>query len=288
LEDNSGILTLARDCDVHKAKGLATTCRIHDPDLPLAVVAAPDVLEALSSDFDTLIEERDDLRGFEHKLHLDAYSPYDKTLFIDSDVLVCRSVASLFERWRGAAYAVRGGYTSGGKSWFGLDRGRAAERIGASKFVLIDSAGHAYFEKPACERVFRRAREVLAEYDSWVPDGTVADEDVMAIVMTEMGIEPTVDKHVTGMLVGVDRRSLKMDLDAGECEYVDAEGERIQPYFLHFFARQSPIFYHRVLWRLRKKQSDPQAMRIVAGLAQDTWKVHIRNKLAKWKHSLVG
>lgn len=285
--DSIGVLTLATPSDAHKALAMACSCRLRSPELPLAVAAAPEILEKLGGVFDHLIPERTDLRGFEHKLHLDEYSPFERTLFIDADMLVMGDPLPLMERWRGRSYMARGHYVSGGRSSFGLERKEIQQMLGSVRMVKIDGAGHAYFEKPACLPIFQRAREIRADYDRIAPAARLADEDVMAIVMTELGLPPIDDDQVVGFPESARRATLKLDAMAGECTYIDVRGERITPTLLHFARNQCPLLYHHQMRRLASVSKDLPAMPWRRLAWRDWWHVEVEWRARRYVRFLL-
>lgn len=251
----SGILTMCYEADWHKAVGLSLCLRARSTKLPTAVVAPETLRAKLEPYFNHFIPERTDLRGFMHKVYLDEYSPFTKTLFLDADMLVFRDPQELFDRWAGNAYMARGRSVKEGKSSFGLDRARILERLNKESFACIDGAGHAYFEKPACHAIFDRAREVLQDYSSWAPTAAVADEDILGIVMTELDIYPEEDKQVVGFPKAILKTIAPMDPVRGNCEYIDLDGDHLNPLIMHFPRNMSPVMYHYYLSKIAKSDN---------------------------------
>ena len=157
-----GILTMATPNDVLKAIGLALSLRVSNPGVPLAVACAPKLRPLVEPHFNHVIDEQAGLKGFVHKVHLDRYSPFDETLFLDSDVLVFKPVQPYIEQWGPQDYTACGRYMSDGQSAFGMDRAIVVRKLGKPKVVVIDSAGHAYFRKPGCVRGCELARHITA------------------------------------------------------------------------------------------------------------------------------
>jgi hypothetical protein len=103
-----GVLTLATDNDYLKAIGLALSLRVTNPAVPLAIACNASVAEKAGRFFDHVIPEQAGLRGFVHKVYLDRYSPFERTLFLDSDVLVFRICSPTLSAGRGARIALAG------------------------------------------------------------------------------------------------------------------------------------------------------------------------------------
>lgn len=249
---NCGILTMCYEADWHKAIGLSLCLRARESKLQTAVVAPLSLRHKLEPYFNQFIPERTDLTGFSHKVHLDEYSPFQRTLFIDADMLVFRDPQELFDRWHGEPYMARGRPETASTSSFGLCRSEVLKTLGKDVFACIDGAGHAYFEKPSCQSVFARAREVLATYDEWAPEANVADEDIMGIVMTEADITPTYDKSIVGFPKAVRQYTKQLDCVSGECEYIDLDGDHVRPILMHYPRDMTPLRYHLQLRKLDK------------------------------------
>lgn len=250
--DNNGILTMCYEADWHKAIGLSLCLRARKSDHPTAVVAPVTLRSKLEPYFDHFIPERNDLKGFSHKIYLDEYSPFQKTLFIDADMLVFRDPQELFERWDGQPYMARGRPETSTTSSFGLSRGEILKMLNKDVFACIDGAGHAYFEQPNCKSIFSRSRDILANYNKWAPGARVADEDILGIVMTEANISPDQDKNIVGFPKAVKKYINVLDAAASSCEYIDLNGDHLSPILMHFPRDMTPLMYHLQLRKLDK------------------------------------
>jgi hypothetical protein len=263
-----GVLTLAIPKDFKKAIALALTLRERTPELPIAVVCPSSLVSQLEFFFDEVIVERPDLKGFEHKLYLDEYSPYDKTFFFDSDVLIIKDILPTMKLWSGSAYAVRGNLATSGISSFGLNREFALKKIHKKHFSVIDGAGHAYFEKPACYEVFDKAREILCTYEQYQAD-KFADEDAMGIAMTMLDIEPKQNNGFLGSPWCAVDRSFHIDTDNGICSYKDLIFGNVEPRVVHFPRFIYPFIYAREMAKTYRRHNEkisgiyPQALKEV-------------------------
>lgn len=249
-----GVLTLATPKDYLKAIGLALSLRVSNPGVPVAVACSPRVGRLVEPYFDYVVEEDPELRGFVHKVHLDRYTPFEETFFFDSDVLVFRPLAEILPEWQRHPYTACGIYGSGGTSSFGLRREPLLARLGRQRLVQIDGAGHAYFRKPDCHRVFALAREITANYRDYAGDIPYADEDAMDIVMTILDLPPMppgefFSRHCSGR-----RGSIEMDASQGICRFVAATtGEVQRPHMMHFAGNEAAFAYARQLRRLFRR-----------------------------------
>ena len=249
-----GILTLATRNDYLKAIGLALSLKVSNPGVPLAVACQPHLKPLLAPYFDFVVDERSDIRGFAHKVYLDYYAPFDRTLFLDSDILVFKPVAPYIESWGDVPYVATGHYVNGGYSSFGFDRTALLQRMGWKHMVCIDGAGHAFFCKPACKAVFDRAREITANYKEIGGNAQYADEDVINIVMTEFNLAPPSRFPFFSRHLSARRGTWDMDASIGKCRGDRVEtGESYEPCIIHFAANEAPLTYTIQLFKLFSK-----------------------------------
>lgn len=249
-----GILTLATPGDYRKAIGLALSARVCNPGIPLAVACSPKLRPVLAPYFDHVVDENPSLKGFEHKVHLDKYSPFEDTFFFDSDVLLFKDLKEIVERWRGQPYTASGEYMVDGFSSFGLDRRKVLEKIGKSKLAVIDGAGHAYFRKPGCFAVFELAREITAKHREYAGDIKYADEDVIDIAMTMLDLAPAPGHDFFSRHLTATPGTLQMDATIGECYFIARHSsQRMDPFMMHFAANEAPFIYAKQLRNLFKK-----------------------------------
>jgi hypothetical protein len=250
-----GVLTLATQNDYRKAIGLALSLRVSNPGVPVAVACSPKLRPPLAPHFDEVIDENPDLRGFVHKVHLDRYSPFEDTFFFDSDVLVFRDLKPIIEAWGDQPYNACGSYMTDGMTGQGFDRKKVRERIGRDRLVTIDGAGHAYFRKPNCLKIFDLARDITTNYPDYV-GGVIryADEEAMSIAMTMLDIRPRAHSNFFSRHLSAKPGTLKIDACSGQCEMIErASGKPLRPVMMHFAANEGPFTYARQLRRLFRK-----------------------------------
>jgi hypothetical protein len=253
-----GVLTLATPNDYLKAIGLALSVRVSNPGVPVAVACGPKLVEVLKPYFDHVVPEEPGLRGFVHKVYLDQYSPFEKTLFLDSDVLVFKPVQPHTNSWKCQTYTACGSFQTGGVSTFGMDRAAVLKKLGMTSLVVIDGAGHGYFCKPACNQVFAEAREITKNYRSWVGDIKYADEDVMNIAMTKLGLEPVLGTDFFSRYLSARPGTMKMDATNAICTFADSiTGRQVSPCMMHFAANEAAIPYTYQLFKLFRKFGAP-------------------------------
>src|SRR6478609_7538916 len=83
---------------IRQAEALALSLKLHMPGIPLAVVSDQDLRGTL---FDISVPlDRSNPSGIISKLDIYKYSPFNETLFIDSDCLVSRPFPEELEEIR--------------------------------------------------------------------------------------------------------------------------------------------------------------------------------------------
>jgi hypothetical protein len=253
-----GVLTLAVHGDYHKAIGLALSVRVSNPGVQVAVACSKDARKFVAPYFDYVVDQDPSLRRFEHKLYLDKYSPFEETFFFDADVLIFRPLSEVIDRWRRQPYTACGNYATTGTSAFGLNTESVLRKIRHEKLVRIDGAGHAYFRKPECIAVFELAREIASNYRAYAGEISLADEDVMNIVMTKMDLSPISHLEFWSLYGSGKRGSVDLNAAEGRCSMdLVYNGQTQHPYMMHFAAREAPFVHTKQLRLLFNKFGVP-------------------------------
>jgi hypothetical protein len=274
-----GVLTLATPNDYLKAIGLALSVRVSNPGVPIAVACSERVGALVAPYFDKVILEKAGLKGFVHKVYLDQYSPFEETVFFDSDVLIFKPILPFIESWRQQPYAACGHYFSDGFSAFGFDRAAVLKKINKQRLVVIDGAGHAYFRKPACDQVFEMARDITSRYEEYVGKIPYADEDVMNIVMTLQNLPPADYGYFFARYLSARRGTMEMDATRAHCRFISKmDGRPFEPCMIHFAANEAALSYTWQLMRLFKKFNVPTQGLLALGL-HDFYESEIKHRL---------
>jgi len=133
-------------------------------------------------------------QGFSPKVNLDKLAPEGQTLFIDSDCLVYGDLTSVFEKFRGHAVSVVGGYISSGE-WFG-DVAAICKKF-AITGMLKFNGGIYYLENgEQAKKVYELTRQLEHEYDEigFVRfRGMPADEMLMSLALSVTSQTPITD-----------------------------------------------------------------------------------------------
>ncbi|OYV48058.1 MAG: hypothetical protein B7X10_03645, partial [Burkholderiales bacterium 21-58-4] len=165
-----------------------------------------------------------------------------------------RPLREIIDEWRKHPYTACGVYATEGTSAFGLDRSFVLKNIGMDRLVKIDGAGHAYFRKPGCREIFDLAREITANYPDYAGNIRYADEDVMNIAMTMLGISPMPHGSFFSRHLSAVKGTMDMDASTGRCRFVAVVTGMVQePHMMHFAADEAPFAYMQQLRKLYRR-----------------------------------
>ncbi len=246
-----GILTSAIKSDYLKAIGLVLSLRVSNPGVPVAIVCPKNIRHLVEPYFSYVVDEDPNFKGFEHKINVDRYSPFDETLFLDSDILVFRDVKPFLATWGQVPYAACGHYVSDGFSSFSLDIKKILKLLGKDKFVKIEGVGHGLFRKPDCNSFFDKAREVTRNYRDYAGDAKYADEDAVSIVMTMMNYGPAPWGEFFSRYFNAKPGTMHMNGVKGECSFIHQDtGEKYSPCTMHFARDEAAFAYTWQLYKL--------------------------------------
>lgn len=256
VREPEGVLTFAFGPRRYKAQAisLAQSVRLHNPGLRLACIT-DDMSDAeLAAHFDILVPfvpERG--KALQQKLWFDAYTPFQRTAFIDSDCLVVSSLDDILQRSRGYAFAPLGYKATEG--WWYM---KIAEVLARYKLPFLPrfNGGYYYFERsPEASILFDRARQVgrIHKRLNFFDLGLWFNEEVFyAFAMAWLRMPPVPDTGRTGMYTPDEfTEPFEIDVLDGYCRFT-REGELYQPRIVHFFGRHGLAYqYLRERARLR-------------------------------------
>lgn len=241
-----GFLTLAFGRPFYRemASALVRSARKRGLTLPFAVVTDSRD-KAFLRQFDVVIPYRKELgRGVEQKLHLDAYAPFDRTIFVDADCLFFAppdALAASFADKPGFAVCGDGYLTRGAGKYYALkDVDAYLDAWGIERFPRFNSGLIAFDRSPRAAAVFAKAREVFAGRGGCglkeFKGAAVADEPVFAAAIEMAGQPVWQDEGKTLAVMSDDAREL---------------GE-VRAAVVHFnIFRQDSFVYARERYRLR-------------------------------------
>lgn len=190
-----GVLTMAFHDEkyLRQAIALARSVRLHNPTLSIAIVTN---LEHPWVDeyFDQRIEYREAYGDiFEQKLYLNDYSPYERTLYIDSDCLAYGSLDATFRYLSDFEFWMPGhNLADNFNPYWGIEASDWCQRLELETIARFN-AGVFYFDRSKrSQSVFGHARQAIEDYDSWgiryVSNGKKTDEPCFSLGMAQAGV----------------------------------------------------------------------------------------------------
>lgn len=261
-QDNKGILTIAYGAEKYLRMGraLALSIRQHGNEEQLAVVT--DTPEYFEEVYDHVIPV--DLgygSGVTQKLHLDRYTPFEETLFIDSDCLLYGRPETLWDFFavdRGiGARSVRP-LTHGDTCQGVRDFDRYLDHFDLKSIPNL-KGGFYYFDGSGeALEVFETARDIYAiredvELTSF-KNAAVADEVVIGTAMELCGAEPLpIDSAPVNTFIG-ETEPVDLNVLEGKSRFIKS-GLLREPIAIHYgLNTQEGYPYLRDVRRLELKE----------------------------------
>jgi hypothetical protein len=237
---NRGIITLAYGHErfIEQARSLAHSLELHAPHLPRTLVTDSNNSE-IRRHFTEIIPYRPEYgSGVRQKMFLDRYSPYEQTIFIDSDCLVLGDLEAFWSAFAGQYFGVPGfRYLQKGSTDPNFDVDYVLENLKLTAVPKFN--GGTYYFTRTCEATefFNTVRNIS---DNWRAlrlgqfrrDGP-ADETVYSLAMAVHHIGPTW-MGSGGMWTPCGYKGpLLLDALLGTCSF-EKEGMKLSPEIVHF------------------------------------------------------
>lgn len=242
-----GIITIAHGEKryIEMAKMLALSLKLTNPGVKRAVIS--DVPEDEFSDlFDTYIPYNADYgKGLSQKLYLDQYSPFDETLFIDSDCLVVDSLDHTLELCREHPFVVFGDQIASG-DWY-MNVAVMCEKFNLPSIPLFNGGTYYFKKTDITTKIYEQARKMHGNYtELGFHDfrGSINEEPLIAVAMAVNNVKAVDDKgrcmRTPIGLIG----PLNIDVLNRKCTF-DKEGIQVQPAIVHFSGAFSVAFHYK-------------------------------------------
>lgn len=259
--DQNGFLTVAFGIEkyIRMGKALARSMRRYSLKSPLAVVTDSDDPE-LRELFDIIIPLNPDFgKGVAQKLHLDLYSPFAKTLFIDSDCLLYGNPEELWDIYRDAdGFGVIGyQYIDATGTHYSVgDISQFLARYGVERLPNFNGGIYYFDSSPTAVGVFEKSRQIYAERENSgllsFKTSPVNDEPVIGLAMEMCGIPilPWDNALAMSTALGSLAGELRIDVLRGVSRFMK-NGIDIEPLVIHYNVEcQDYFIYRRELYRL--------------------------------------
>ena len=263
---DEGYLTIATGHQryVELALHLALSIRHHDRR-PVALLHDERVTvpPAYRPCFDVVVEATTAclLPGIDAKLLLHAYSPFERTMFLDADCLLAkRGIDRFWQLLSGVPFTVVGDVVKRGPCGKFRDVAVLVARMGLPHMIR-HNGGFMYFEKgePA-RRVFAQARAYYREHCEFLsyvhtdPARGHNEEPFFAAAMSLLGLRPLAPRE--NLIYTARSGPYDIDVLSGRCVY--GEEPVVSPAFVHFVGLEPRDVYARETARLRHWYGLPQ------------------------------
>ena len=235
-----GIITLAYGHRrfIEQARSLAHSLQLHAPQLPRTLITDSNDSE-IRQQFTEVIPYRPEYGcGVRQKMFLDLYSPYEQTLFIDSDCLVLGNLESFWSAFDGQYFGVPGfRYLQKGSTDPYFDVDYALESLNLTAIPKFNGGTYYFTRSAEAINFFETARNTL---DNWralrlgeFRRQGPADEAVYSLAMAIHHIGPTW-MGSGGMWTPCGYKgSLHLNALLGTCCF-EKEGMKLSPEIVHF------------------------------------------------------
>ncbi|MBO9136781.1 hypothetical protein J5289_21490 [Rhizobium sp. B230/85] len=190
-----GFLTIAIGAKkyIRQAEFLCRSLKKNMPGIPIAVVTD---CESFVGNVDFIVPPNSDYSiGAIQKILIDTYSPFERTLFIDSDCIVTKPFNDQLLALRGFEFtpAMEHFVPSTGSDFYIVDLEKALSLVGGSRFPKFNG-GIYYFERgDFARKIFEMAREYakspeklgIKRFDA----AGVGDETVIALALAHYHVD---------------------------------------------------------------------------------------------------
>lgn len=270
-----GVITIADgDWYVSMAIDLALSLDLYSPQLPKSVLTSEKFAERLKNYYDNVIildPKRGNVHGFEQKLFLVDYSPYERTLYLDCDSLVYRPLEFIAKLYLNVPVGYVGKSVVDG-SWYGVHIKDLLSRLDKVHFNQVQGGFLFFDNSPKAKQIFKSARFYHARSQefgipewSWRGKGVFSDELALGLALTEMMVGPVNDGGSTmrfpmGLIEDPNLRILesKCTLKLKSGDYLE-ESQTAHPAVMHFCTWHNHDIYtrERIMVRLHMKYKIP-------------------------------
>lgn len=264
-----GYITLAfgkRRRYLEMACALGQSLAIHEPKLRRAIVT-DSTDPSLREIFTDIIPHNSAYgTGVLQKLHLDAYTPFDETLFIDSDCLVVRPLSNVWEKFSTVDFGAQGDrYLSRGDTDIFLNVEKTLNYLNVETLPKFNGGIYFFKSNPRGVAVFEKARQLAEHWREFCDRdfyGAPSDEALFSAAMTSMGLS-LVNLRPYGMFTPIGSSGpILVDVLNSRSMFVK-EGRVVTPDIVHFAGRWNDIYtYHRECQKLQlyKTASHPTSL----------------------------
>lgn len=267
-----GVLTFAygKKEYIDEARTLAISIKRFSPNLSISLVTDCHDKD-LAQLFDIIIPADMSLgSNLVQKLYIDLYTPYQKTIFIDSDCIVVEDIEYIFDELSGGTTIIPDGtYLINKNNPRGVDFFKLEKELGISEFREFNG-GIYYVEKNTLsEETFKKGRELLKNYKSYgIPDfrkDGPNDEFILGIACTLLENKIIITSKPCMRFPWNKQGEISIDVVKGYFRF-SAENVDFSPSIIHYASLRHHKSYSRESRKLRILASNILAKRSIAHL----------------------
>ena len=293
-----GIITMAfgNQRYVDMAKDFALSLKLNAPFVPTAILTDSDDPD-LKSLFNHVLPYREEFgSNVGPKFFLDMYTPFDETLYMDSDCLAVGDLETFWQSFSGQYFGVPGWRVlrKGDKDPY-CDVDFLLNQFGIDYLPKFN--GGAYFFRRCQETTlfFSLARDLFTRANSLrigdFRDDGAPDEPVVALAMAISGLNLT-PMPVGGMMTPINSTGpIELNVLRGHCTFIK-EGNQVTPNIIHFAGEYAASFeYARERAKVRyhfKGRQVPLMELLGAYLRSVPWQISrktrtLARRMFEWK-----
>jgi hypothetical protein len=267
MNSDFGVLTLAfgKPIYVGYAVSLARSLILHNPHVPRAIITDSDH-PTIRSLFQIVIPFRAEYgESLRQKLHLDLYSPFEKTLFIDSDCLVVRKLDEPLSPFLDKPFGIPATvWLAQGDGDWTVDTDFILRHFSLEYIYKFNSGTIWFTNQVQARKVFTTAREILGRYKELrFKEGRrhgPSDEPIFSVAMALNGIDGIDDRgKLMRTPIGLQGK-ISIDVLRGGCHFVKY-GEEVTPAICHYTGFMTHPTYRRETLKLKCRFSKQPLLR---------------------------
>lgn len=251
-----GIITLAiGDKYIEEAINLGLSLVVNSPNIPRAIVCDRTNDTRLLKYFDFIIPILPEINNpFLHKISMDLYTPFKKTMFLDADCLCYKDIFYAFSLFTDSTFGYVGRKAFDG-IWYGLSIQALRTKLHVEYIPQLNSGMFYFTDSIESVEVFKTARQYYNSYENFnIPlfrKTFYPDEPAFSMALAQLGIAPTEDLGRT-MRSTSNASKFELDINRGKCSLFK-NGIYVHPSILHCSRKKGKMLYKREVFSLKSR-----------------------------------
>lgn len=250
-QNTRGFITIATGNSMYYqfAKNLVESYRIYTQEpYPFAILCEEE--NEYTTVFDDVIVLDNPKRNYFDKFELLVHSPYDETIFLDSDCFAYTDLNYFWEYFRNADDFSAGGYNFPIHSEEGLFwEDSIGDYKGKVRWKPAIHGGLFFIRKgKTCEAIYNDCKNIMQHYDEYRWPDYCVDEPVIGLAMAANGCK-AIEEEPENYLIPWWSTNLKCDIFTGACSADVMDGPHVvQGRMIHWSVRycKKPLYRFEV------------------------------------------